>query len=180
MRDEHIRRLMVDHHDAVARYVARRLPADEVSDVVAEVFVTAWQRSADLGSESATPELAWLYGVARNKIAHRRRDHARRTRLVDRLRLLNPVAAAADPGDGIVAADRIARAARRLSSRERELLELISWERLTSDELAVVLGCSVNTVHQRIHRLRKNLNAHIEAIDQPAQPAKRGMTSDHL
>lgn len=176
MGEERIRQLIVDHQDPVARYVARRLPPDEVAEVVAEVFVVAWRRLATLDGQR---ELPWLYGVARNKIAHRRRDHARRMRLDDRLRNLSVDVAVGDPADGVASDDLMARAADRLSPNERELLELISWERLTTDELAVVLGCSRNTIHQRIHRLRKNLKAHVTAIDQcEVQTTKRGTSND--
>lgn len=176
MGEERIRQLMADHHDAVARYVARRLPTDEVGEVVAEVFVIAWQRLDTLDGQR---ELPWLYGVARNKIAHRRRAHARWTRLVDRLGNLSTDAAIGDPADGVASDDLIARAADRLSTDERELLQLISWERLTTDELAVVLGCTANTVHQRIHRLRKNLRVHVAAIDQSdTHTTTRGTSHD--
>ncbi len=176
MGEERIRQLMVDHHDAVARYVARRLPADEIGEVVAEVFVTAWRRLDALEDQR---ELPWLYGVAHNKIAHRRRAHARRLRLVDRLHSMSTEAAFNDPADSIASDDLVGRAADRLSPRERELLQLISWEQLTTEELAVVLGCTTNSVHQRIHRLRKNLKAHITAIDSTEfQPTTRKTPRD--
>ena len=150
----------------------RRLPADEVGDVVAEVFAIAWQHVARTDDR---PELPWLYGVARNAIAHRRRDHARRKRLTDRLMSLAPLSNSSDPADAVASGDLVAKAAQRLGHRERELLELLSWERLSIDEIASVLECSSNAIHQRIHRLRKNLKTHINAIDRAdPQPTTRG------
>ncbi|MBB5083356.1 sigma factor-like helix-turn-helix DNA-binding protein [Nonomuraea endophytica] len=40
---------------------------------------------------------------------------------------------------------RIGRALRRLSSRDREVLQLVGWEQLDTKDAAVVAGCSEKT-----------------------------------
>ncbi len=65
-------------------YCRRRLASDLVDDAVAETFLTAWRRLADVPvGEQA---LVWLYGVAYRMIGHQWRSTARRRRLETRLR----------------------------------------------------------------------------------------------
>lgn len=47
------------HRVAVERYVLRRVQAEDVGDVLAEVFLTAWRRYEQIPADP----LPWLYGV---------------------------------------------------------------------------------------------------------------------
>jgi DNA-directed RNA polymerase specialized sigma24 family protein len=53
------------HASTVARYAARRVPIDDVHDVLSETFLTAW-RKLDAVPEDAVP---WLFATARRHIA---------------------------------------------------------------------------------------------------------------
>lgn len=140
---------------ALVGYVARRVdrPSD-AADVVAEVFVTAWRRLADVpdGDEARL----WLYGVARWMLRNHRRAAVRRDRLTDRLR------GELRPADEMVAgrADRfddVAVAMNRLSPDDRELLRLTAWEGLSSSAIGVVMGVPAGTVRRRLHDTRARL-----------------------
>lgn len=48
-------------------------------------------------------------------------------------------------------------ALKRLSVAEREVLQLVEWERLTPTELAVALGVRPGTARVRLHRARQAL-----------------------
>lgn len=59
----------------VRRYLARRLPHDEIDDALADVYLTAWVRRDRL-ADCSMP-LAWLMTVAHNVTRHRHRTRKR-------------------------------------------------------------------------------------------------------
>ena len=83
--DERFRDLYTRHFDALLAYAVRRVPRPEdAADVVADTFLVAWRRRSHLpaGDEARL----WLYGVARNMLANKRRGDRRRDRLGEALR----------------------------------------------------------------------------------------------
>jgi RNA polymerase sigma factor (sigma-70 family) len=134
-------------------YFRRRTTLD-VEDLVAEVFATAWRRRKDLPAPML--RRAWLYGTARNLLLAESRRRGREQDAVEQL--------AARPVDGPVQSTsrtgEVVRAAlARLSPSDRELIELVEWERLTPAELAVALGVRPGTARVRLHRARQALAA---------------------
>ncbi|GGW14423.1 hypothetical protein GCM10010501_22430 [Streptomyces libani subsp. rufus] len=159
-----------EHYWAVSRYVARRLSgrADEVEEVVAEVFTVAWRRRAEL---PAAP-LPWLYGVARNCLANAVRGYGRRRRLVDRLgndETAHGRHIAAGPGSEAPGA-WVHEALDRLSPADQEVLRLAAWEELGAEEIAVALGCGRRAAAMRLHRARHRLRTEITRL-RPRTPA---------
>ena len=53
------------HHDDLFRYAVRRVGPDSAPDVVAEVFLIAWRRRAEIPADAAR---LWLFGVASNRV----------------------------------------------------------------------------------------------------------------
>lgn len=166
------------HYWAVSRFVARRLDsgqADDVEEVVAEVFSIAWRRRAEL-PESPLP---WLYGVARNCLSNTVRGFGRYRRLLHRLG--NHEAAhrrqTVDSPDTDRPGSWVHEALDRLSTADQEVLRLTAWEELTLQELAVTLGCTQSAAAMRLHRARNRLRTQIERLrprtppDSAASPA---------
>lgn len=153
--------LYTEHYAAVSSYVRRRTDhPDDIADVIAETFTTAWRRLADIPSGDRA--MLWLYGVARRTLANHRRGEFRRAALTSRLR--EELADWTDPMTSLV--PETTRAAfMRLSADDRELLSLVGWEGLGNAEIAKVLGCSRIAVRQRLHRARKRLAAELAAGD---------------
>lgn len=56
----------------------------------------------------------------------------------------------------------VAAALARLCPDEREIMQLVEWERLTPAEVAVVLGIRPGTARVRLHRARQSLAADSE------------------
>lgn len=140
----------------VRRYLVRRLgasadPPATADDLTADVFVVAWRRR-----ESIPPgaELPWLYAVARRVLAnHRRRPQDRPTGDLGQLDEVDE----SDPAE-LVTHDLSLRAAwSRLSSRDREVLRLSSWEGLDGAELATALGISTGGAAAALSRARSRL-----------------------
>lgn len=140
----------------VSRYVARRLPADEVQDVVSETFVVAWRRWAELRGDP----LPWLLGVARRLTANHLRGEARRSALSERLHEQPREAAEAGRGDQD---SRLAGALRALPARDREALMLVAWDGLEHRVAAAVMGCSTTAFTVRVHRARNRLRRALRA-----------------
>ncbi|WP_164544980.1 RNA polymerase sigma factor [Antribacter gilvus] len=154
---DRLTRLWVANHEDVARFVARRLDAALVDDVVSETFLVAWRRLDDV-PEDARP---WLFGVARNVIATRSRSEGRWRAL--RLRIARQPVEVTRPEDE-AAIDRIEleQAWLRLTAGEREVIALVAWDGLTTEQAARVLGLRASTFSVRLTRARRHL---VEVLD---------------
>src|ERR1700742_981233 len=77
-------RLYREQGRAILAYALRRVAGpDDAADVVAETFLVAWRRFAEVPTGDGA--LLWLYAVAGRVIANQRRAERRRTRLGARL-----------------------------------------------------------------------------------------------
>jgi RNA polymerase sigma-70 factor (ECF subfamily) len=145
------------YYRPVRDYCRRRVAADAVDDVVADVFLTMWRRLTDV--PAGRDALVWLYGVAYRAIGHHWRSASRRRQLEVRILPVadHPASAADEPvldGDECrLVLDAIAR----LGATDVEVLLLAAWERLSLVDIAAVLGIAPNAVAQRLHRARRNL-----------------------
>jgi RNA polymerase sigma-70 factor (ECF subfamily) len=149
-------RLYQANYRPVQAYAVNRLgAADDVPDIVAEVFMTAWRRLADVPQPPG--DRFWLYGTARRVIARRYRSASRLRKLLGRLAAEQysreqPPASSQDPVH-----ERVLAAVGELRPAHREALLLVHWEQLTHAEAAEALGCSVNAVGIRVHKARARL-----------------------
>lgn len=132
-------------------YVCRHGRPD-AEDIVAEVFVTAWRRRAEL--PSAPLRRAWLFGTARRLLLAAARSDRRDRSVLAHL-------ATVPDGESAPLEDAVAHVVRaalgRLRPADRELIELVEWERMTPAELAIVLSLRPGAVRVRLHRARKAL-----------------------
>jgi RNA polymerase sigma factor (sigma-70 family) len=138
------------------RFVSRRVAPGNAADVVAETYIVAWRRRADV---VAGRERVWLFGIASKLAANDRRAEARRDRLVIRLGAdlaLSPPEAH-DPTEDMSRDEVLSAALSTLSAGEREVLRLIEWDGLSRRDAAHVVGCSEATFRVRLHRARRRL-----------------------
>ncbi|HVX22941.1 MAG TPA: sigma-70 family RNA polymerase sigma factor [Acidimicrobiales bacterium] len=171
-------------YPGVYAFVLRRLAghADDVADVTAEVFATAWRRADQM--PPPPHDRLWVYGVARRVVSRHHRGHRRRGRLLQRLadQAGGPVAVAgtvgpvpaggaggaggagrADHDDHLAdRVDRVREAMDRLRPADREVLALVLWDQLSHAEAGQLLGCSANAVGIRLHRARARLRQLLE------------------
>jgi RNA polymerase sigma-70 factor, ECF subfamily len=166
-------RVFNDCYEQVLRYVARRVAADAVQDVVSDTFLVAWRRHGDLRGEP----LPWLLGIARRVAATQRRGTARREALGERLRTQPASPAASGP---VEARDpRRAQALSCLPERDREALMLIAWDGLDHRTAAQVMGCSTGSLTVRLHRARRRL-ARVLHEDEPCEQELAEQTGPSL
>jgi RNA polymerase sigma-70 factor (ECF subfamily) len=138
----------------VYAYARRQCDAVAAQDVVADTFLVAWRRWAEVPPDP----LPWLLVVARNTIANRRRHDARQGRLLDavgRIELLAGSGAAAD--QGVLERAAFLEAVRQLTDAEREALLLVAWDGLSNADAARVAGCSRRAFEVRLSRARARL-----------------------
>ena len=151
------RRLYEANFRPVQAYAVNRLARPEdVADVVAEVFMIAWRRLADVPPPPS--DRFWLYGTARRVVSRRHRSASRWQNLLSRLAAeQRPPVQAVQMDDP--AQERLLAAIGALKPAYREALLLVHWEQLTYAEAAETLGCSVNAVGIRVHKAKARLRA---------------------
>lgn len=158
---EHFAVLFDRHAVAIHRYVARRLGIDAADDVMADVFLQAFQRRAayDVAIGDARP---WLYGIATNLIRRRQRDELRLYRALSRAgtevdheqfvdQIVAKVTARAMRGE-------LAAALAILPPPQRDVLLLVASE-LSVAETASALGIPEGTAASRLARARKKVRS---------------------
>lgn len=136
----------------VYSYVRRYCPEDDCDDVIAEVYLVAWTRLAEL-PDDAVP---WLIGTARNVLANSWRARDRRQRTLAEVAGLHHLAAPDCAGQAVERTDLL-RALGKLSPGDQEILLLAGWDGLDSSGIATVLGCSVLAARARLSRARRRL-----------------------
>lgn len=151
----------------VFAYCRRRTSKPEdAEDALEETYLTAWRRIEE--AVSAEVPLAWLYGVARRVLANQRRSADRRDQLVARLKQ-DPGSVPTDLTSLVEAAEALDAAKLALSSlsaSDRELLQLVAFERLSYREISLVLGTTMTVIRTRLYRARHRLQAAFERIYQ--------------
>lgn len=162
-REDRFRELVDAHGRTALAYLTRRCsPTEDAADVLQAVLLTVWRKFDQL-PEDADP-VPWLIGVARNELANHQRANHRRLAAVARLRgtLLEITSAAAeDPR-----ASRLRAAIDALKPVHRDLVQLVYWDNLTSEQAAAVLRISPAAARKRLQRAREELQSVIGAVNQ--------------
>ena len=149
------------HITEISRFLARRLPADQVDDIASDLFEIAWNKRSKIPQGL---ELPWLYKTARYLIANHRRKEAGRQAIL--ASLAEPVAAPS--AEAIALADiELAQAWGKLHEKEREALALWALDGLEPKEVAIALGISKNAANVRLSRAKKNLLSELEKSNAP-------------
>lgn len=139
------------HSSDVWAFAARRVPAVEADDIVAETFLIAWRQRAERGRKP------WLLAVAHNVIGTRYRSRDRQERLISRLATA-PASQGANPIDGIDLRQPLREALRELNVDELEAILLVGWDDLSPKDAASVAGCSRTAMRMRLLRARRQLS----------------------
>jgi RNA polymerase sigma-70 factor (ECF subfamily) len=136
-------------------YLIRRAPSEDAADLLAEVYLVAWRRRADLppGDERRL----WLYGVARRLLAEHHRSVRKRVDAETGTDDSNPPDS---PLDDDRRGEAVRHALESLSDLDRELVTLTTWERLSPADAARVVGITAGTARVRLHRARARLARH--------------------
>lgn len=161
-------RLYEATYAGLRRFLERRIDPAHVDDVLADVYVVAWRRFADVPTEEDGAR-AWLYGVAHRTLLSARRSHQRHAGLPIRVAEEWPDATAFDP-DLLSARLDLATAWKRLSRVHQEAIALTVWDGLAAPQAAEVLGISPVAFRLRLSRARRALRA-LAGVDHFSSPA---------
>ena len=156
------------HADAIFRYLARRSGPGDASDVLAEVFLAAFEARRRYDPHFTTA-LPWLYGIASNLLRKHYRQRAGELRMLERLVGLTERDDHADTVADVIDAQLQVRAMAKLLNDlpvgERDVLLLHAWEALTYGEIANALNIPIGTVRSRLNRTRRRLRDGVDEID---------------
>ena len=149
-------------------YCARRVGADLAEDLVAETFLTAFERRDGFDQAAPTAQ-PWLVGIVTNLLRNHLRTEKRAWKALARTGA-DPLDGAARVTDGL--ADRVGeRVDAAVSTRalagalaamprgHRDVLLLHVWSGLTYTELAEALDLPIGTVRSRLSRARARLRS---------------------
>ncbi len=156
-REERLSVLFRAYVARVRGYVRTLAAPDDVDDIVAATFRTAWSRLDDI---PPLAQRAWLFGVVRNHVHNHVRAEGRRVALIDALLAFRPAGDVTLFGGHLDPVDMapLLEALRRLSEEEREILQLKAWYDMDTAEIAEVLGIKPSAAKVRLHRARGRLN----------------------
>lgn len=152
------------HVRVVLAYARRRTSSPELAlDLTAEVFAAALEASGRYRPEHDSAA-AWLYGIARNKLA----DSARRGRIEDaaRQRLRMEPLELSDAGleavEEATGGESLAQLVDGLPASQRDAIQARVIEERDYEEIAVQLDCSASVVRKRVSRGLAALRARTE------------------
>jgi RNA polymerase sigma-70 factor (ECF subfamily) len=173
--DERFEALYGAHAGAVLAYALRRTSAANADEVMAEVFLVAWRRLADIPGD----ERIWLLGVARRVLANQRRGHTRQRALSERL--ASQLATSSPPVDWEPCDQHVLRALAGLREDDREALLLLGWEELSHAEAARLLGIRTRTFSVRAHRARRRFALALAAAERaPGESSDKSLPVEAL
>ncbi|HZL40030.1 MAG TPA: sigma-70 family RNA polymerase sigma factor [Pseudolabrys sp.] len=136
----------------------------EAEDVLQEVFVTVWRKSADFDPARASP-MTWLIAIARNRAIDRLRASRQSRRM-------EPIDQAAVVADSAIAADNALESAQDharlhgcldgLEARERNALRGAFFDGNTYEDLAARMSVPLGTMKSWIRRAMIKLKSCLE------------------
>lgn len=136
---------------SVYAFVLRALAHEaDAADLSQEILLTLYRKRSQIKDPAS--ERAWVYKVARNAIARHWRT---RQRAAKHLAVLAPPLPPPDSArvvEGRDLAEALLRHTAALPDEEREVIELLYFERLSQVEAAQVLSVARNTVNARLNR----------------------------
>jgi RNA polymerase sigma-70 factor (ECF subfamily) len=162
------------HYREIYRFCVRRLGTDDAEDATAEVFAVAWRRIEEI--PRGVDIRPWLYGVAHRVVGNHYRSRRRRRGLLNRLMATSGGGDATAPTGGDTDT-RVLAALGSLSRSDQELLRLSTWDGLSRNEIAYVLGIKENAVDQRLHRARARLRESYDRLRHQPRPVTTKETS---
>jgi len=158
-------RAVFEAHAAFVWRALRRLGVRPpyVEDVAQEVFLVVHKKLAEFDDRSGMR--AWLYGIAVRKASeHRRRAWVRRERSVD------------EPPEVVSPPEQLAEVERRqavailegilerLDPKKREVFVLFELEQLSLAEVALAVGCPLQTAYSRLQAARAGVQAAVARV----------------
>ncbi len=150
--------LYLRYAERILRYaVGQTGSVATAEDVVSDTMIAAFEQLARFDPDRGTFG-AWIFGIARRRLADEHRRTARLWRFFSRQRV-EPVAEE-DALSRVIRSEQAAKlrvAVGHLSKRDREIILLRYVAELSGPEIGEILGLSPGTVRVRLHRAIRRL-----------------------
>lgn len=161
--------LFSDYAMLINRYIYRRTSSQDVEDLTAETFATAWRKRGEIPREFA---LQWLYRTAGFLVANHNRKN--RPTLLENF---PDVASDVDPAAAVIEDVVLRQAFYVLSERDRQVLLLAAWEGLNAEDIARVLDVSPGAAAVALSRARTRLAASFAQVSADGNDPARSQSS---
>jgi RNA polymerase sigma-70 factor (ECF subfamily) len=135
---------------AICRLAKNLAPASgrDADDIVQDTMAKVWRNAASFDPDQGR-ESTFVFTVARRVIIDRWRRAGRRVVEAELAADPGPAASAGNEFEAVLAREVVQDAVRRLSSRQREVIELAYFRGLTQAEIAARIGAPLGTVKTR-------------------------------
>jgi RNA polymerase sigma-70 factor, ECF subfamily len=196
--DETALEALYDRYSGLVFTLALRIVGDRhlAEEVLQDTFWRCWVGAEQFDPRRGRPA-GWLLGVARNRAIDVLRGRQHQARLHEReglgraegldhrtassahagwpsMALQQPALSQPDVHEAVVLRDMLGHALGRLSTAQRQAIELAYYGGLTQVEIAQTLGVPLGTVKTRMRdgmeRLRRVLRSHLATNDEAATP----------
>ena len=139
------------------RHLEGLVGLDAAQDVQQEVWLTVYRRISELSNPGAFR--TWLFRITRHRAIDCLRKEQRESELLETAaREARTTAEESDEAASSGALDPGFKAAMaRLSPAQRDVIQLRFWEKMSYQEIALILGCPLGTVRSRIHHAKRVL-----------------------
>ena len=153
-------RQLYDQHAPLVYRLARRMGLSEerTCDVCQEVFLRVYRNLGRFREDSQFS--TWLYRIAVNEVSRAHREGAMRRAFSSLLgRHSDDIQANPEPGperraQASEAAEVLSQILGRMKPKKRAVFVLFELEELSTEEIAQVMGCGVETVKSRLRHAR--------------------------
>ncbi len=144
-------RLLMQHKAPIERYVKFRMPHRDAEDVLQEIYLTAYQKFAELNHTESFK--AWMLSIARNKC----HDHFRRQAKYAEISFDDLTEKASWTGPhGRTGKSIVRDTLLLLGEKDKEILYLAFWCELSHAEIANRLQIPLGTVKSRLHTAKNH------------------------
>lgn len=189
-----LERLLPTLHEPCLRWATRCCGGDhdEGSDLVQELYIRLWDGRLTpptglISSDQVEPLRAWLFAVLRRLASNQLRTLKRHIRLLNRgvaeLSLTPSASQTPDAASELIerserADSRVAlrSALNQLSSRQREVIELVFHHELTIEQASEVMGVSLGSARVHYDRAKRRLSQ-LLSQEPPSSPLHSTSTS---
>ncbi len=168
LQEEWFRAAYQQSYQPVVTYLRRRIPLNDVEDVLSVVMTRVWQTRDTIPPHLLESPLPWFFGVAHNVVNEYFRSSARRSAhetLMDPSDVTDG-AGTADVAEGVAENSRVKAALAQLSDADRDVLLLAAWEGLTTVELASALQVTSAAARVRLHRARTRFAEALHTVEE--------------
>lgn len=157
------------HYHALLRFISRMTGEPESAEEgVNDVMLVVWDSSSKFGRRSKVT--TWLMGIAYRKalrILEKKRRWFERFKSRPQPESIEPPHAEAGHTDTHELEDWLEHGMRRLSAKQRAVVELTYYYGHSYEEIAAIVDCPVNTVKTRMLHARAKLRQSLPMLESP-------------